>query len=55
LEREISDLKTERKEVGLSEAKQLSIDTMITALTQKETALTLEKAEIIKNTAGIVH
>jgi hypothetical protein len=69
LKGEIFDLRIERKEKGLSEAKQLSIGQEIialtnraaalenraAALTQKETALTNKEVEMMKVAQGIIH
>ena len=58
----LSKLEKRSEKEGLSKEEQLSIDKMIinlgeriTALENRAAALTLEKVEIMKNTAGIVH
>lgn len=51
----LSKLEKRSEKEGLSKEEQLSIDKMIINLGERITALTNEKVEIMKNTAGIVH
>ena len=54
LEREVSELKIERKKEGISEAKELSVSREISDLRNEIVALTNKQVEIRKASAGIV-